>query len=158
MKGTQLFKIWYFFAIGFGLGNICWIPVGTIASLLAIPIWWIFLYFCSYQIYLIFIVIGIGIGIYVCDYANKIIGVHDHKSIIWDELVGMWITLIVVPMYSWFWIVIAFVLFRILDIIKPYPISWCDRKITGGFGVMIDDIFAGMISACIIAYLINFFQ
>lgn len=154
----QLCRLWYFFAIGFGVGNIYWMPVGTVASLLAIPIWWILLYFFSYQIYYMFVIIGIGMGIYICDYANKIIGVHDHKSVVWDELVGMWITLTIVPMYSGFWIAVAFILFRMLDIIKPYPISWFDREINGGFGVMIDDICAGIISVSIIACLMNFFK
>lgn len=158
MKNIKLSKICYFFAIGFGLGRIYWVPTGTIASLLAIPIWWGLIYFFSYQIYFIFIVTGIGVGIYFCDCANRIIGMHDHKSIVWDELIGMWITLIVVPIYSWFWVTIAFLLFRVLDITKPYPISWCDRKINGGFGVMVDDICAGIMSVCIILFLMNFFN
>lgn len=154
----QLFKIWYFFAIGFGLGKICWMPTGTIASVLAIPIWWGLVYFFSYQVYFIFIAISIGTGVYFCECANKFIGIHDDKSIVWDELVGMWITLIVVPIFSYFWVVVAFVLFRILDIVKPYPISWCDRNIQGGFGVMIDDMCAGIIAAYIIFISNRFFN
>lgn len=149
-KIEKLIKVWYFFAIGFGLGKIRKIPTGTIASLLAIPIWWLCIYFFSYQIYFIFIAVGIGTGVYFCKCANQLIGIHDDKSIVWDELVGMWITLIFVPIFSIFWIVIAFLLFRILDITKPGPIAWCDRNIKGGFGVMIDDIFSGFIASCII--------
>lgn len=154
----QFSKIWYFFAIGFGLGKIHYVPVGTVASLLAILVWWVLLYFFSYQFYVIFLFVGIGMGICFCDYANEIIGTHDHKSIVWDELVGMWITLTIVPMYSFFWVIFAFFLFRILDIMKPYPISWCDQKIEGGFGVMVDDICAGIMSICIMACLMNFFN
>lgn len=120
--------------------------------------WWGLVYFLSYWFYLIFIIISLSIGIYFCDQANKLIGVHDHKSIVWDEFVGMWITLIVVPIYSGFWIVVAFLLFRILDIMKPYPISWCDRKINGGFGIVIDDVCAGIISINIILFLMYLFN
>lgn len=156
MKNSKkLSRIWYFFAIGFGLGKIYWAP-GTIASLLAIPVWWILMNFFSYRIYFIFIMIGIGTGIYFCAHANKLIGIHDHKSIVWDEFVGMWITLTTVPTFSCFWITVAFLLFRTLDVIKPYPISWCDRNIKGGFGIMIDDICSGIISSFVILLLMNF--
>lgn len=159
VKNVKLSKICYFCAIGFGLGRMHKkTPTGTIASFLAIPIWWVLVYFFSYLFYFVFIIIGMGLGIYFCDCANKIIGSHDHKSIVWDEFVGMWITLIIIPMYSWIWVVVAFSLFRLLDIIKPYPISWCDQKINGGFGIMIDDICAGVMSVCIISCLMVFFN
>lgn len=156
----KFFKLWYFIATGFGLGNMSYsycVPIGTLGSMVAIPIWWILIYFFSYKIFLIFLIFGIVIGIYTCDKINKIIGIHDHRSIIWDEFLGMWITLIVVPIYNGLWISIAFLLFRMFDIIKPWPIEWADRVIKGGLGIIIDDILAGLVSMFIIIWLINIF-
>lgn len=154
----DLFKLWYFLATGFGFGLMSnFLPMGTVGSLIAIPIWWILVYFFSYKIYFIFLIFGILIGIYCCNKVNNFIGIHDHKSIIWDEFLGMWITLIAVPIYYNLWIIIAFIFFRALDIIKPWPISWIDRVIKGGFGIVIDDVFAGFISMCIIMYLMDIF-
>ncbi|WP_181950841.1 phosphatidylglycerophosphatase A [Blochmannia endosymbiont of Camponotus nipponensis] len=158
LNNLKLSNICYFFATGFGLGTISWLPVGTVASLLAIPIWWVLMYLFSYDFYCLFLMIGIGVGIYFCDKTNKIIGIHDHKSIVWDEFVGMWITLIIVPIHSWLLIIVAFFLFRILDIIKPWPISWCDRRIRNGFGIIIDDILASIVSIYIILLLSNLYD
>ncbi|AAZ40874.1 phosphatidylglycerophosphatase A [Candidatus Blochmanniella pennsylvanica str. BPEN] len=158
ISDLKLSKIWCLFATGFGLGTISWLPVGTAASLLAIPIWWILNYLFSFQFYFLFLIIGTGVGIYFCDHTSKILGVHDPKSIVWDEFVGMWMTLIIVPIHSWLWTIIAFLLFRIFDIVKPWPISWCDREIKGGFGIIIDDILASIISVCIILLLMNLYH
>lgn len=155
----RFFKLWYFLAIGFGLGTISFhlIPVGTIASFMAIPVWWLLIYFFSYKVYFLFLYVAIIIGIYSCGKINKIMGVHDHKSIVWDEFIGMWITLIVVPIHDYIWVVVAFLVFRILDILKPWPISWLDRVIKGGLGIVIDDVTAGMISICILLFLMRVF-
>lgn len=148
----KLCKLSYFLATGFGIGGIIpnTIPVGTVASLVAVPIWWVFIYFFSYRIYFIFLIFGTLIGIYCCEKINNSMDIHDHKSIVWDEFIGMWITLIVVPIYNWNWIVIAFMLFRILDIIKPWPISWVDRVVKGGIGIIMDDMLAGFLAMCIV--------
>lgn len=159
-KIKKISKLWYFFATGFRIGTISnhFIPVGTIASIAAIPIWWIILYFCSYKGYLVFLIFSIIMGIYCCDKTTKIIGIHDHRSIVLDEFIGMWITLTVIPdQNSGIWIFLAFLLFRILDIIKPWPISWCDSVIKGGFGIVIDDILASLLTICILICLMNFF-
>lgn len=158
INDLKLSKIWCLFATGFGLGTISWLPVGTVASLLAIPIWWILNYLFPFQFYCLFLIIGTGMGTYFCDHTTKIIGVHDPKSIVWDEFVGMWMTLVIVPIHSWLWTIIAFLLFRIFDIVKPWPISWCDREIKGGFGIIIDDILASIISVCIILLLMHLYH
>lgn len=154
-----LSKLWYFLATGCGVGTISnnFIPVGTVSSIVAIPIWWIILNIFSYRIYLIFLIFIIIIGVYCCHKATKIIGVHDHKSIVLDECIGMWITLIVVPTYSMFWICCAVLLFRILDIIKPWPISWIDNTIQGGFGIVMDDVLAASLTVCLLLFLMNLF-
>ncbi|URJ25304.1 phosphatidylglycerophosphatase A family protein [Candidatus Blochmannia ocreatus (nom. nud.)] len=143
-------KTCYLCATGFGIGTIPKTPTGSIASLFAIPIWWILVKLFSYKFYFCFLTIGIIIGTYFCNQTNKIIGIHDHKSIVLDEFLGMWITLIIVPTNNWYYIMFAFTLFRILDITKPWPISWCDRTIKGGFGIIFDDIVAGVISVFLI--------
>jgi phosphatidylglycerophosphatase A len=77
-------------------------------------------------------------------------GVHDHGSIVWDEFIGMWITLMAIPAMSWQWVLAGFVIFRIFDMWKPWPIRWFDQNVHGGMGIMVDDIIAGVISAVIL--------
>ena len=68
----------------------------------------------------------------------------DPGGIVIDEFVGMWITLLWLPTPSWFWLLVAFVLFRLFDITKPWPVSLADRELTGGLGIMTDDVIAGL--------------
>ena len=96
------------------------------------------------------IVVSTLFGFWLCGRAADILGVHDHESIVWDEFVGQWISLLPVlagPV-AWdartaLWVGVGFVLFRIFDIAKPWPISWCDRELKGGPGIMVDDLLAG---------------
>jgi len=78
--------------------------------------------------------------------------VHDHGGIVWDEFVGFWITMILVPL-TWYWVLAGFIAFRVFDIFKPFPIGWLDRKIGGGLGIMIDDVIAGLYAALVIQLL-----
>lgn len=154
----NLLNLYYLLATGFGIGRMCsYIPVGTVASFIAIPIWWIFIYCFSYKLYFIFLIFAIITGIYFCEKINNVMNINDHTSIVWDEFIGMWITLIVVPIYSEIWIVIAFIIFRIFDIIKPWPIKWIDRVVQGGLGIVMDDVLAGFVSMCYVLFLINIF-
>ncbi len=82
-------------------------------------------------------------GIYICGKAAEDVGLHDHGAIVWDEIAGIFVTLAFVP-YSITALVVGFVLFRLFDIVKPWPISWLDAKVGGGFGIMIDDIIAAV--------------
>jgi phosphatidylglycerophosphatase A len=80
--------------------------------------------------------------------------VHDHPGIVWDEFAGFLITMI--PAYaSWIWVVAGFVLFRVFDIWKPWPISWADRQLKGGLGIMLDDVLAGGLAAVILFIVIR---
>ena len=88
-------------------------------------------------------------GVFLCDYTAKALNVHDHPGIVWDEIVGYFITMFMVPK-SWLWIVIGFILFRVFDILKPWPISLADKKVHGGFGIMLDDVIAGVFALIII--------
>jgi phosphatidylglycerophosphatase A len=80
------------------------------------------------------------------------LGVHDHGGIVWDEFVGFWIAMAALPV-TWQSLILGFVLFRLFDILKPWPISWLDRRVSGGFGIMIDDVIAGIAAAGVITLL-----
>ncbi len=105
-------------------------------------------------LYTAVLVLATGLGIWICGAASRQLGVHDHPGIVWDEFVGYWITMWAVPA-DWAWIAAGFVVFRVLDILKPWPISALDRKVGGGFGIMIDDIVAGIL-ACATLHLALF--
>jgi phosphatidylglycerophosphatase A len=79
-------------------------------------------------------------------------GVHDHGGIVWDEFVGFWIAMAALPI-TWQSVILGFVLFRVFDIFKPWPISWLDKRVSGGFGIMIDDVIAGLAAAVVIYFL-----
>ena len=81
------------------------------------------------------------------------------RIVVWDEFVGQWITLLplVVTPRAWPWIAAAFVLFRFFDVVKPWPASWADRSVKGGFGAMLDDVIAGAYAAVVMALLLCFF-
>ena len=90
---------------------------------------------------------------YLCQKTADDMGVHDHGSIVWDEFVGVFIVLAAIPTLSLPWIVIAFVLFRFFDILKPYPIRYFDQKLESGFGIMVDDVLAAVYAVIVIAIL-----
>lgn len=82
----------------------------------------------------------------MCGYAADRLGVHDHPGIVFDEFVGFWLTMLGAPT-GWVWVLAGFILFRVFDIAKPWPIKWLDRNIKGGVGIMIDDVLAGIFAA-----------
>ncbi len=132
-----------FVAFGFGSGLSPKAP-GTAGTLLAIPL---FLLLAKLNIttYLIVVAAASIGGIWICDKASERLGVHDHGGIVWDEMVGFWITMTAVPPSS-IGIVIGFCLFRVFDIFKPWPIGLIDRQVGGGLGIMLDDIVAGVMA------------
>jgi phosphatidylglycerophosphatase A len=130
-----------FLALGFGSGLMPKAP-GTFGTLAAIPVF-LLLAPLSTIYYLSVVIVFSLLGIYLCGYAAKAAGVHDHPAIVWDEIVGFLITMFMVPI-SWQSVVVGFVLFRLFDIVKPWPISYLDKHCHGGFGIMIDDIVAGL--------------
>lgn len=133
---------WQFLASGFGAG-LSPIAPGTMGTLMAIPFWIIFSLTLPLPLYLLMLLIAAAIGIIICQKASDELGVHDHGGIVWDEFVGFWITMICAPL-SWSSIVLGFLLFRFFDILKPWPIKAIDTKVRGGFGIMLDDIIAGL--------------
>jgi phosphatidylglycerophosphatase A len=97
-----------------------------------------------------------AIGVWLCHGTARDLGLADHPGIVWDEIVGYLITMTAAPA-GWTWIVLGFVLFRLFDIWKPWPISWLDRNIKGGLGIMLDDALAGTY-ACLVLQLIAWGQ
>jgi phosphatidylglycerophosphatase A len=71
------------------------------------------------------------------------LGIHDHGGMVWDEMVAYWLVVAFVP-FHWLWWFAAFVIFRFFDIVKPWPIRYIDQKVSGGFGIMLDDILAAV--------------
>lgn len=135
-------------AVGLGSGLSPIIP-GTMGSLMAIPIWFLF-HQLSPIFYWIFIAVAFAFGCFLCQKTADDTETHDSGHIVWDEFVGMWITLFFIPQITWQWIAIAFVAFRIFDMAKPWPIRWFDRQVSGGFGIMIDDVIAAIFSSLVV--------
>ena len=148
MKPVKVEPNWFnpihLLALGFGSGAAPKAP-GTCGTLVAVLIYWP-LSQLSPEHYLLMLLVTSVMGIYICGQTAKDLGVHDHGSIVWDEFVGFWITMFAAPV-GWVGVVVGFVLFRFFDIIKPWPISWIDKNITGGFGIMLDDVIAGVMAA-----------
>lgn len=142
-----------FLAFGFGSGLSPYLP-GTAGTLAAIP-----LYILMMQLplwgFVAVIVAAFLVGIFLCGHASKQLGVHDHGGIVWDEFVGYWVTMIAVP-FTWYWAVLGFFLFRLFDIAKPWPIGLADRKLSGGFGIMVDDVLAAIPAAACLQIVIYF--
>ena len=143
LAGLVLTNPIHFLAIGLGSGLAPKAP-GTFGTIAAIPLY-LLLVQLPLTAYVAVVVLACLLGIWICHQTSKDMGVHDHKAIVWDEFAGFWITMIAAPA-GWLWILIGFVLFRFFDVIKPWPISWLDKHVHGGLGIMIDDILAGLFS------------
>ena len=145
-KSTALFSLSnpiHFLALGFGSGLSPKAP-GTFGTLAAIPVFLLLIQF-SAIVYAIATLLVCITGIYICGKAAEDAGVHDHGAIVWDEIAGFLITMLLIPV-TWQSIVVGFILFRIFDILKPWPISYIDKNIHGGFGIMFDDVVAGLLA------------
>ena len=134
-------------AFGFGAGLFVKAP-GTVGTLLGILVW-VFLAKLAIASYIIVLVIVTLFGGYICGKTAKDLKAHDHSGIVWDEIVGIWLAMIMIPV-SWGWILASFLLFRFLDILKPWPISWLDKNVSGGIGIMADDLLAGAFTSTIL--------
>ncbi len=128
-------------SVGFGSGLAPKAP-GTFGTIAALPFWYV-LQFLPPAYYVVVLILAFILGVYLCGATADALGVHDHGGIVWDEFVGLWIALFMVPMHFG-WILLGFALFRLFDIWKPWPIRVLDAKVHGGFGIMIDDVLAGV--------------
>ena len=131
----------HFLAFGFGSGLSPKAP-GTAGTLVAMLLWPL-LAGLPLEIYLAIVaVVSVG-GFYLCGKTASDLGVHDHPGIVWDEIAGYWLAMAAIPC-TWYWMLAGFVLFRLFDIWKPWPISWLDKQVHGGVGIMADDLLAGL--------------
>ena len=130
----------YFLAFGLGSG-LAPIAPGTAGSALGLLLFIPALY-APLPVQLGIIFVGFALGVWVSDRVASHMEVKDPGGIVWDEFVGMWITLLWLP--SLIWLLPAFLLFRLFDIWKPWPVSIADEKLPGGFGIMLDDVIAGL--------------
>ncbi|MFO7593730.1 MAG: phosphatidylglycerophosphatase A [Pseudomonadota bacterium] len=139
-----------FFALGFGSG-LAPVAPGTFGTLAAIPLY-LLLQPLAPVYYLAVLVVTFLLGVWLCEVTARQLGVHDHPGIVWDEFVGYWITMLLAPS-GWVWIAAGFALFRLFDILKPWPIRWVDRRVGGGFGIMLDDVLAGIYGLAVLQLL-----
>ncbi len=131
-------------AQGFGSG-LSWVSPGTFGTLFG---WLTFLWLDSHindAAWMVLLSIGFAVGCIACHFTGKHLGVADHGSIVWDEIIAIWLVLWILPRDSitqaW-----AFVVFRIFDIAKPQPIQYFDTRWKNGFGVMWDDLVAAFMT------------
>ena len=134
-------------ALGFGSG-LAPVAPGTFGSLAGVVLYPL-LAGLELPLYLAVTAAAFVLGISVCGHTARQLGVHDHSAIVWDEVVGVWLTLAFVAP-GWPAVVLGFLLFRLFDILKPWPIRWLDRRVRGGLGIMLDDLAAGLLAgACL---------
>ena len=130
----------HFFSLGFGSGLMPKGP-GTAGTLVAFPLYWLLAPLMNDYLFLLFLVLAFIVGISICDKTGRALGVEDHGGIVWDEIVAFMLVLFFTP-EGIYWQVLAFVLFRFFDIVKPQPIKYFDQNMHGGLGVMFDDLLA----------------
>ncbi len=144
----------YFVAFGFGSGLLPKAP-GTWGTVMAIPIYWFMASSLNLIQYAICTFVALILGIWICDWVSRDLKIHDFSGIVWDEMVGYWITLFAVPK-SWIAVVLGFGLFRLFDIWKPFPIRWLDKHVKGGLGIMVDDVLAAVYAAFVMQIILKF--
>lgn len=136
-------------AFGFGAGLVPKAP-GTFGTLLALPLAWMTLTMRMEWRLLVGFVLIVA-GVWLCGEAARRIGVHDHPGIVWDEIAAMYLVLLVTPVSVGFW-ALAFGLFRLFDIWKPWPIRDLDHRLGGGVGIMLDDLVAALYAALLLVF------
>ena len=147
LKRLSPTNFWHILATGFGSGLTPKAP-GTAGSLAAVPFCYL-LGLASLPLKATIIVVAFAIGVYACQKATDAIGIDDHGGIVWDEFVGMFITVACLP-NTLAWLIAGFVVFRIFDIWKPWPIGPIDAKLKGGLGIMLDDVIAGVFALVVL--------
>jgi phosphatidylglycerophosphatase A len=155
ITGRFLMHPVHFFALGFGSGCVPRLP-GTAGTLVGVMLY-LALMHLAWQYYLAVVAVLCLAGVWLCGYTARALGVHDHPAIVWDEISGYLLTMAFAP-EGWLWIVLGFVLFRVFDIFKPWPIVLLDKRVKGGLGVMADDLLAAIFSLTVlqlIAYILE---
>lgn len=137
----------HFLALGFGTGLSPKAP-GTVGTLAALPIYFV-IGTLDRPVYWSLTAVLLVAGIWICGRTGTALGVHDHGGIVWDEIAAFLLVLPFAPPVWWGY-VLAFVLFRLFDIWKPFPIGWLDARVHGGLGVMLDDVLAAVYAAVVL--------
>lgn len=140
---------WIACGLGSGLAPVAQGTFGSLAAILP----WLLLRQLPWPWYLLALALAFALGVWACGMAGRALGVDDHRSLVWDEFVGQWIALIPALFAPWWMVAAGFVLFRLFDVWKPWPIRWFDRHLKGGLGVMVDDVVAGVFAAVALALL-----
>ena len=154
MKTTTLTTWYHWLAFGFGSGLAKTAP-GTWGTLAALP-------FCFLIAPLdiistsILLAVAFVFGIFISGKTAVDLKVKDHPGIVWDEFVGLWVTLFMVPL-TVTTCLLGFALFRLFDIWKPWPIKLLDRHVEGGFGIMVDDLLAGIFAWLVLNLILTYF-
>lgn len=141
--GMAYSNVWCFLGLGFGSGLSPKAP-GTLGTVAAIPLYWL-LSGTSPTLYIGITIALFLAGIHICHVTEQKIGIQDHSGIVWDEVVGLLVTMTFVTP-SWATLLVGFLSFRLFDVLKPWPIRWFDRKVHGGFGIMLDDLIAALMA------------
>ncbi len=144
-KAQVFSNLYHFLAFGFGSG-LSPVAPGTMGTLAAIPVYLLMEQFLSAWLYITVLVFFAVWGIFICQKVSDDLQIHDFSGIVWDEIVGFLITMLLVPA-TWLNILWGFLLFRFFDVLKPWPIRWLDKNIRGGLGIMLDDVLAGVFAA-----------
>lgn len=139
----------HFIALGFGSGLSPVAPgtAGTLAAWLLFP--FVRPHFSDLGFF-VFLVAAFAVGVLACARSGRDLGVVDHGSIVWDEIVPFWLVLLMTP-EGWLWQLAAFIWFRFFDIVKPQPARWIDGHMKHGFGVMLDDLVAAGYTLLVLA-------
>jgi phosphatidylglycerophosphatase A len=144
----------HFIALGFGAGLAPWAP-GTVGTLVAFPLYWALAQFLP-PLAIAYVAIPLFfLGVWACGVTGRDLGVQDHGAMVWDEIVAFLPLLAVSSQSIWLQLV-AFALFRLFDIWKPYPIRELERRVKGGMGVMVDDVFAAFYAYIVFVLFIVF--
>ena len=131
---------WIATGLGSGLARKAPGTVGSLAALLP----WLALRELPPLYYLLVVLIGFALGVWAAQQLIDKLKIEDPGLVVIDEWVGLWLTLFLLPA-GWIWVLVGFALFRLFDILKPWPVGWADRKLKGGFGTMVDDALAGLL-------------
>ena len=142
-------------AFGFGAGLSPWAP-GTAGTLLAWLLAWLAGPALGTPAGLTVITALFVLGVWVCEVTGRHLGIADHGSMVWDEVVAFLLVLAIIPA-TFAWQLAGFALFRLFDIAKPPPIRWLETRFKGGWGVMIDDLLAAGYTLLALAAVQRFF-
>ena len=145
----QLRDPWVFVATGFGCGFVPVAP-GTVGSIVGVVVWLFVLADQDFYARAAAALAAFFAGVLIVDRVAKRHRPGDAPAIVLDEIVGVWFALLFAPK-SPAWVAAGFVLFRIADIAKPWPVSWADTRVTGGLGIMADDLIAGLMATVVVS-------